>query len=279
MPELPEVETIRRTLQEEIVGKIISFIEILEPKQFIGNAQDVIGAKVTALMRKGKYLSIQLSNNLYLNIHLKMSGQILFVENLDNPVIKNNIPKQNTNRLPTKYTRIIIKFADNSALFYNDMRKFGWIKVSNQPDGPPSPDVATDEFTLEYFQHVVKGSKMPIKTFLLDQTKLAGVGNIYANDALWEAGILPTRQTGKLTAQESEKLYHGITTTIQNGITYRGSSAKDENYILPDGSLGGYQNHFKVYHRESKHCARDGEKIKRIKMGGRSSFYCPKCQK
>ena len=278
MPELPEVETIRVQLSEEIIGKTIADIEILQHNQFIGNPQDVIGQQIVELSRKGKYLAIKLSNSLYLNIHLKMSGQLLFVESLDNPVIKNNIPRMGTNRLPIKHTRIIITFTDNSALFYNDIRKFGWIKIADKSDGPLSPDTYSDDFTLEYFQNITKGSKQPIKTFILDQTKLAGLGNIYANDALWEAGVRPDRLTNTLTTQEIEKLYHGITNIIQEGVKYRGSSAKDENYILPDGSLGGYQNHFKVYHRHGQQCRKCSSEIIRIKQAGRSSFYCPTCQ-
>lgn len=278
MPELPEVETIRTTLSNEIIGKTISNVEILEKKQFVGNSQDIIGAKITQLLRKGKYLSIKLSNDFYLNIHLKMSGQILYVESLDNPVIKNNIPKQNTNRLPIKYTRIILTFDDNSAIFYNDMRKFGWLKLSKKPEEPASPDVYSDEFTIEYFKNVTKNSKQPIKSFLLDQTKLAGVGNIYANDALWEAHVHPEKITGNLTVKDVEKLFHAIKKIIAEGVKYRGSSAKDENYIMPDGSLGGYQHHFKVYHRTGEQCLRCASEIKRIKQNGRSSFYCPTCQ-
>lgn len=292
MPELPEVETIRATLSDAIVGKTISTVEILEKKQFVGDSQEIIGAKIVQILRKGKYLSIQLSTKdntksleipeknktLFLNIHLKMSGQILYVESLDNPVVKNTIPKQNTNRLPIKYTRVIINFDDNSAIFYNDMRKFGWLKIAHSPDGPTSADVFSDEFTLEYFQKVTYKSKQQIKSFLLDQTKLAGIGNIYANDALWQANIYPERITGDLSQVEITKLFHAIRDIIAEGVKYRGSSAKDENYILPDGSLGGYQNHFKVYHRTNQPCLTCNTPIKRLKQNGRSSFYCEKCQ-
>jgi formamidopyrimidine-DNA glycosylase len=297
LPELPEVETIRLKLMQEIKGKTIASVSILEKKQFVGDPQDIL--------RKGKYLSIkiqrdastslrsaqhdirsqsnvtieQLNNPLYLNIHLKMSGQIIYVSDINNAVIKNNLPRMNTNKLPVKSTRVIIEFTDHSALFYNDMRKFGWIKISKNPDGPSAHDVMSTDFTLEYFQNSLQGSKLPIKMFLLDQTKLAGVGNIYANDALWAANILPTRKAGELTNEEGKKLYNAILKTIQEGIRYKGSSAKDENYIMPDGSLGEYQKHFKVYSREGEPCLTCGKKIVRIKQGGRSSFYCLHCQR
>ncbi|MFA9289111.1 MAG: bifunctional DNA-formamidopyrimidine glycosylase/DNA-(apurinic or apyrimidinic site) lyase [Weeksellaceae bacterium] len=278
MPELPEVETIRRKLKTEIIGRTIKSVEILEPKQFFGDPQTIIGKKVTDILRKGKYLSIALSDNLFINIHLKMSGQIIWVEDMNNPVIKNPIPRLQTNRLPASITRVIIKFTDNSALFYNDMRKFGWVKIGDAPEGPKSADVAGEEFTLEYFQKVLKNSRKPIKTFLLDQDKLAGVGNIYDNDALWVAQIHPSRLAGALNEAEQKQLYEAIKEVIAEGIKYGGSSARDENYIMPDGSLGEYQKHFKVYHRHGQPCHRCGEEIKRITIGGRGTFYCPKCQ-
>lgn len=279
MPELPEVETIKRWLEKKIIGKHIDSIEILEKKQFIGDKNQIIGSTIIGFYRKGKYLSIQLSNGLFLCVHLKMSGQLIFVDDKNHPVIKNELPKLHTNRLPAKFTRIIIYFADNSALFFNDMRKFGWIKIAKLPDGPESIDVASPQFTFENFQQIITSSTQAIKPFLLDQNQLAGLGNIYVNDALWQAKIHPFRQVNSLTPDEQYCLFESIHQTIQEGITQLGSSSQDENFILPDGTRGNYQNHFKVYHREDQPCFRCKTLIKRVKQAGRSSFYCVYCQK
>jgi formamidopyrimidine-DNA glycosylase len=280
MPELPEVETIRIALAKKITGKVIADIQVLEPKQWSGDIKQVLNQEIVTLERKGKYLSIKLSNNKYLNIHLKMSGQVLFADDVHNAVFNKIIPRADSNKLPGKSTRIIINFSDNSGIFFNDIRKFGWIKVSDKIDGPPSPDVYSDEFTLEYFQSIFNAKiKQPIKNFLLDQNKLAGIGNIYANDSLFEAGILPERAAGSLTTGEIERLYEAIKLVISEGVKFRGSSAQDENFILPDGSSGGYQHHFRVYHREHQPCIKCGTEVIRVKHHGRSSFYCPHCQK
>lgn len=279
MPELPEVETIRRYLVNEIEGKTIKSVHIIEPKQFIGDTKDVLGATIHELIRKGKVLTMRLSNNLYINIHLKMSGQILYAADSNNAVYKNKIPKTLSNKLPSNTTRVIINFTDGSGIFYNDLRKFGWIKISNVPLVPASADVLSPDFTLEYFIKNFKNFNKPIKPLLMEQSLLAGVGNIYANDACNVANINPERKAKTLSDEEFEKLYNAIKFVINEGIKYKGSSSKDESYISPDGSLGSYQHHFKVYNREGQLCPRGDDTIRRIKQNGRSSFYCPNCQK
>ncbi|MBP9690724.1 bifunctional DNA-formamidopyrimidine glycosylase/DNA-(apurinic or apyrimidinic site) lyase [Candidatus Woesebacteria bacterium] len=289
MPELPEIESIRLHLDPIIVGKTITSLKLLEPSMFHGNIDHVIGAIITGTSRKGKILTLHLTQtnsttyklpaNSYISFHLKLSGQILFVEDNNNPVFKNQIPLADSNRMPARTSRIIIHFSDNSALYFNDMRKFGWLKVGDKPELPAGVDVLSDDFTSEYLQAHLTKTRRPIKTVLLDQEIIAGVGNIYANDALWEARIHPARKANSLTADEVMSLFAGIKKSIHEGLEYKGSSAKDELYVLPDSTPGMYQHHFKTYHQQGTPCKRCGEIIKSMRLGGRGTFYCPTCQK
>ena len=279
MPELPEVETIKRNLKPNVIGKTISGVEILSPKNFIGKKQDAIGKKIVDIQRYGKVLVLTLSNKKYLNVHFKLSGQMLFAKNVKNAVFKNPIPFTKGNTMPANTTRVIIKFKDGSGLFFNDLRKFGWIKMSDRPLVPKGVDVLSKEFTLSAVEALTRKTKKPIKILLMDQDKITGIGNIYANDALFLARVHPLRPANSLTDKEIKNLYKAILQEIKLGIKDQGSSGADEAFILPDGSKGGHQRHFLVYQREGQPCSVCKIIIKRIKHSGRSSFFCPKCQK
>lgn len=177
MPELPEVETIKRNLKPNVIGKTISDIEILFPKNFIGKKENAIGRKIIDIQRYGKVLVFKLVNK-FLNIHFKLSGQMLFAKNINKAVFKNNIPFTKGNKMPGNTTRIIIKFKDGSGLFFNDLRKFGWIKISDQPLIPKGVDVLSKEFTRDKLIQLVSTSSRPIKLILMDQDKITGIGNI-----------------------------------------------------------------------------------------------------
>lgn len=263
MPELPEVETIRKKLIPYIVGKKITKIEVLNPKNFIGKVDDVIGKEVIGLSRIGKYLAIELSGELFLNIHLKMTGQIFIHKKY---------------KEPDSNTRIIFHFDDESVMFFNDMRKFGYVKVDTKKEKQYFVDLLSSDFSFEYLSSKIKKTKKSIKAFLLDQEIVAGLGNIYVNDALFLAGILPTRTTNSLTKNEIDKLYRSIIFVINEGVKMGGATAKDKGYVQPDGGHGKYQNFFKVYSREGQKCLDCDSKVVRIKQNGRSSFYCEKCQ-
>ncbi len=278
MPELPEVETIKRKLAPNVIGKVISDIQILSPKNFIGNKNDVIGQKIISVDRYGKVLVFGLNNKKYLNIHFKLSGQILFSKNVEHAVFKNIIPFTGGNKMPANTTRVIVEFTDDSGIFFNDLRKFGWIKVSDQPLKPKGVDVLDNKFTPELVSSIAKKTRKPIKVLLMDQDFITGIGNIYANDSLFLAKIHPQRLSNSLTDQEIKLLYKTIKQTINQGIKDCGSSGADEAFILPDGSRGGHQRNFLVYEREGEPCLNCKTLIKRIKHNGRSSFFCPKCQ-
>ncbi len=279
MPELPEVETIKSFLTSKLIGKKIVQIEILSKKQFVGDPKKILHQKIIDLKRYGKIISFHFSNNFYLNIHLKLTGEFLFAKDKNNPVFKEIIPFTNTHCMPGKTTRIIIYFDDNSVLFFNDLRKFGWMKVSHQPLIPEGVDVLSEDFTLSYLTKIIQSSNKPIKILLMDQEKITGIGNIYANDALFLARIHPLKKSKSLNSSEIAKLYQSIKKIIEQAIKNKGSSGADEAYILPDGTKGEHQRHFLVYQKENFPCPNCGHLIKRIKQNNRSSFFCQNCQK
>lgn len=290
MPELPEVETIKIALEKEIVGRTIKKIEINKPKQFKGNVKDVVGKKIINVKRIGKMLLIDLEGELSLLVHLKMSGQLVWGPSTalrvnERVTFKNPIPFAGGNSLPGRTTHIIIK-TDGGTLFFNDLRQFGWIRVVKDGDpeinkllGKLGPEPFEEKFTKDYLKQVFKKTSKPIKLVLLDQEKIAGIGNIYANDALFEAGILPTRPAKSLKKEEIEKLKNSIMEVLEDGIKSGGSSAGDEAYIKPDGTKGKYQDHARVYQKDGQKCLRCGGIIKRMKISGRGTFFCPNCQK
>lgn len=283
MPELPEVETIRRSLQKSIVGKKITGVQVLLAKQFQGKKEDVVGTKIIGIERRGKILKISLSNGKNLLIHFKLTGQLVWVPKAgERARLGHPIPFAGS-ELPAKTTHIIFEI-DGGKLFYNDLRQFGWIRlvdsrqvsaISNQLGIEPFDE----GFTVGYLEKIFSKTSKPIKLVLMDQGKIAGIGNIYANEALFEAGILPSRPAKSLRDEETEKLKNSIIKVLEEGLKYGGSSAKDEAYIKPTGEAGEYQKHFRVYQRVGQECPKCGGKIQRIELGGRGTFFCPRCQK
>lgn len=283
MPELPEVETIRRILQKAIVGKKIGKIEIRKPKMFFGKPAEVEGRKIEAIERRGKILSIKLSGGRAVMIHFKLTGQLVWVPDAGlKTILGHPIPFAGS-QLPAKTTHIIFSI-DGGKLYFNDLRQFGWVKVVS--DGLAGgaleklgPEPFDKEFTPEYLKKIFSKTAKPVKLVLMDQEKIAGIGNIYANEALFEAKILPMRSAKSLKSEETEKLREAILLVLNEGIKYGGSSAADEAYIKPTGEPGNYQQHFRVYQKQGKKCQKCGRLIKRMNLGGRGTFWCPKCQK
>lgn len=263
MPELPEVETIRRQLEPKLVGQTISSIEILCPKSFCGDPKKIIGKKIISLTRIGKQLSINLSGNYLILAHFKMTGGLFFK--------------------PNKYTRIIIKL-NKINLYFSDLRKFGWLKLFTHKSLKSFQknlglDILSPDFTDKYFFDQLLTSSRPIKNVLLDQTKFAGIGNIYACDSLFLSKINPTIPSKNISFPKSKVLRHNLQKIMTESILHGGSTARDRGYIMPDGSSGTHQDHFLVYQRKGESCLVCGAIIKVIRQSGRSTFYCPKCQK
>lgn len=281
MPELPEVETIRRQLEEVLVGKKIERVEVLRQKSFGGDENMLIGWEIERVDRKSKIIEIYFKNQVELLIvHLKMTGQLVFVG--DKKRIVGGHPTADwVNNLPSKHTRVKVSYSDGSKLFFNDMRVFGWMRLVKKQEyengtRKTSPDVTEKEFSLEYLSDVLKKSGRAIKLVLMDQDKIGGIGNIYANDALYLAKVMPNRKANSLNSKEVENLLAATREVINKGIKYGGASAA--NYVDTRGLGGTYQDHFLVYKNDGQKCKKCGDDIQKMKVGGRGTFYCPKCQ-
>lgn len=280
MPELPEVETIRRGLEKYVVGHKIKSIEILHPKPFQGNQSDILDTKILSTRRIGKGLILDFENNISLAIHIKMTGQLIF---RDSSTAKEPIsPKVKS--IPNKYTHIIFHLDKNAILYYNDFRRFGWLKVIKTDEISKVPLFSAmgpepfKDLTFEVFKELVKKSPTKIKPFIMDQSKIGGIGNIYANDALWNAKIDPVRSAKSLTDKELKELFDSIIKVMELSLAQGGASELTFVNIL--GQEGNYQSHTLVYGKKGKPCPRkDGGIINRIVIGGRGTFFCDKCQK
>jgi len=293
MPELPEVETVRLFLDSHILGKTISNIEILNPKSFVGDPKLAQNQNIISTSRLGKQLSIHLKNHLILLFHLKMTGQIIYIPLLskgkarregDLKTILGHSTKDAFSNLPSKSTRVIFTFSDNTKLFFNDQRKFGWVKLFNQNElidfqKNVGIDALSPDFTDEYFYSQLQKTGRAIKLVLLDQSKFAGIGNIYDNDALFLSRIYPKTPANKITLKQAKILRQNLVDLMKESLFHGGSTAKDNKYIHPDGSVGQHQYYFRVYQRDNQPCLVCHTPIKRIKISGRGTFYCPKCQK
>ena len=282
MPELPEVETIRRQLNEVLVGKKIERVEVLREKSFGGDPKKLVGWEVSRVDRKSKLIEIYFKNKEeVVIIHLKMTGQLVFVDE-EKRVVGGHPTADWVSSLPSKHTRVMLDFVDGSKLFFNDLRVFGWMRVVNKEKyekemRKTSPDVTEKEFSLEYLTEVLKKSRKAVKLVLMDQEKIGGLGNIYANEALYLANIMPDREADSLSSLERKKLLIAIREVIGRGIKYGGASAA--NYVDTKGLGGTYQDHFLVYKRGGQLCDRCKGVIQKMKIGGRGTFYCPRCQK
>ncbi|KKP47512.1 MAG: Formamidopyrimidine-DNA glycosylase [Candidatus Woesebacteria bacterium GW2011_GWA1_33_30] len=274
MPELPEVETIKLQLEKYVVGATIKDIEILSEKIFSGDKDKAIGHKIVGIRRFAKQLLIDLDNNYSIMIHVKMTGQLLY----QNPKIKNQISPKVIGGLGGKHTHVIFRLNDGD-LYYNDVRQFGWIRIIKSEElkiNNFAPEPLKD-LTLEYFTNLLFKSRRNIKVLLMDQSKIGGIGNIYANDALWLAGISPRSTANSLQPKKVKKLYNSIHTALKAGLKYGGSS--ESSYVTPDGQEGEYQNHTLVYGRQGKPCQTCGTKIEKFFLGGRGTYWCKICQK
>lgn len=282
MPELPEVETITRQLNKVLTDRVIAEIKVLREKSFRGIEKEFRNRKIERVERKAKMIIIEFANwDRILMIHLKMTGQLIFVDG-DKRISGGHPSADWIKDLPSKYTRVIIDFLDGTKLYFNDLRVFGWVREMANDDYEKlikklPPDVVDENFTLEYFQTILTKGGRPIKLVLTDQEKMGGIGNIYANDALFYARIDPRRKAKELTEKEVEVLYKSVKKVIEMGIRYGGASV--DKYVDSFGQGGKYQEHFQVYKKEGEKCSRGDGIIKRLKMGGRGTFYCPGCQK
>lgn len=279
MPELPEVETIRRGLEHYLVGHRILGVEVKVPKLFEGKPEQIIGSKVVKVQRFGKGLVIDLSNGYSLAIHIKLTGQLIYRDEKTKNI---EVSKQKVGTVPSKFTHLTFALDKNAFLYYNDIRRFGWIKVvkTNEVQNLPffksmGPEPFKD-LTLDYFKKVLTNSNLAVKPLIMDQKRIGGIGNIYANDALYLSKIDPKRPAKTLSSIEIKSLFDSIHKVMEKGMKYGGSS--ELTYVNVLGQEGEYQRHTLVYGRTGDICERCGGVIKKYFLGGRGTYFCPKCQ-
>jgi formamidopyrimidine-DNA glycosylase len=286
MPELPEVETVRTGLSDLIVGQAISSVSWDWPKSFPNSQQDVeafmYGATITAVRRRAKVLLIDLDTNYTLVIHLKMTGQMVYIG--DGERFGAGHPNDSLiNDLPDKSTRVSVVLSEGS-LYFNDQRKFGWMRLIPTPEvmlldffKKVGPEPLSSDFTAhDFIDRIMRRKNSVIKAALLDQTVIAGVGNIYADESLWGAAIHPSSRVGAVPHERLIVLFNELQYVLRLAIEKGGSS--DRNYINAEGKRGSYLQFARVFRREKLPCPRCGETIIKLRVAGRGTHICPKEQ-
>lgn len=283
MPELPEVEIIKIFLAKEILGLRVKKVDVLNKKSFLGDPELLVGKEIKSVERRAKVLRIRL-DDCELLIHLKMSGQIILS---GDEVLGGGHPtKDMFGVLPNKSTRVIFELSDKSKLFFNDQRKFGWIKLVGQELSVMTedyfknlgPEPLENKFSWTILRdRLLRRKKTPVKVAILDQEIVAGVGNIYACEACFIAGVDPRKLVKDLKEGELKLLHKGIVEALRSGVKYGGSSKT--HFADPGGKKGLFLHYAFVYGRESEACRNCRSQIKKMKLGGRGTYYCDVCQK
>ena len=287
VPELPEVETVKRGLNDLIVGKVITAVHHNADKSFPNAQQDVerfvVGASIVMVKRRAKVLLIELSTAYTLLIHLKMTGQLVFVGQERFGAGHPNDSLIGT--LPDKSTRVTVQFSDETNLYFNDQRRFGWVKlvptvqvseIDFMKKLGPEP-LSADFNPAAFREQLHKRPNSMIKAVLLDQTVIAGVGNIYADESLWAARIHPETRVKDITVRKLNTLFIELQAVLQLSIEKGGSS--DKNYVNAEGKKGSYISFARVFRREGKPCSRCNTTIVKTRVAGRGTHICPKCQR
>lgn len=268
MPELPEVETIRSDLEQTILKKKIVNIKVLKKRMIKGNHKTLINKTIQSIQRRGKLLILKIKDN-YLLLHLGMTGQIIY-----NPKSK---------KYPNKHTYALITLNNKTNIYCQDIRMFGYMSIIDQTklnqilSNNYGIEPLTHNFTLANLKQTLTNRKAPIKTILLNQKLVAGLGNIYVDEICFASGIKPSRKTNNLTPDEIKKIFLNSNKIIKKSILSRGTSFSD--YKDTKGEKGNYLTHLKVYGRYHQPCVKCKTSISRIKIAGRSTHYCPRCQK
>ncbi|MBU0687686.1 MAG: bifunctional DNA-formamidopyrimidine glycosylase/DNA-(apurinic or apyrimidinic site) lyase [Candidatus Margulisbacteria bacterium] len=272
MPELPEVETIVNGLRPRILKKKISSVKVIDRRILTGISapsfiKKLAGRSFKSIVRRAKYIIIALNDGDYLLVHLGMTGGLVYRHKLDKDI---------------KYVKWFIKFRNGTFLYYIDARLFGEIRIVNDKyieklDAKLGPEPLSPEFTFEKFWERLNKRKGNVKALLLNQSFISGIGNIYAIESLFMSGISPLRKAHRVTRAEAKKLHSNIKKVLFKSIGSGGTSV--DSYVDSDGEEGSFQFKLKVYSRKGEKCYRCGGTVKRISLGQRGTYYCPKCQK
>ena len=271
MPELPEVETVARGLRATLVGRTIVETKVLWARSVVppdpaAFARRLAGQTVTDVGRRGKWLMVALSGDNTLLIHLRMSGRLIV---------------ESEQCLDTRHLRALLLLDDGRRLSFFDQRKFGRLHLTTDPAqvlGALGPEPLSDGFTAERFEEMLRQRSGRSKPLLLDQRFLAGLGNIYTDEALWQARIHPLRQANTLSDIEAHRLHKAIRAVLQAAITGGGTTLEDGSYRQIDGQAGEFAGSLAVYGRSGQPCPRCGQAIERIVVGQRGTHFCPECQ-
>ncbi len=274
MPELPEVETIRAHLAPLVEGRRFEQVEIFDsrltrPHDPREVAAELDGEEVAALERRGKYLVVRFETDRALLIHLRMTGSL------------QHAPRGTLGEDP--YRRAVVNLDNGSDVAYRDVRRFGtWLLLEPAELEPylavkNGPEPLGKSFTARFLRERLAKRKAPVKAALLDQRTVAGLGNIYVDEALWFAGLHPHTPAGTLEENETRAVHRGVRRALQRGIARQGATLRD--YRTPDGGSGSMQHEFNVYGREGEPCPRCGTPIEKTRAGGRGTWYCPSCQR
>jgi formamidopyrimidine-DNA glycosylase len=267
VPELPEVETIRAQLAPRLEGRTLSRVEILDPRltrpyDLFEVAEELEGDRIASVERRGKYLLLRLESSLGLLVHLRMTGGFHW--------------------LPVTHERAVLDLDDGSRLVYRDVRRFGtWLVLESGELEPylaakNGPEPLGPRFTTAWLDGQLARRTAPLKAVLLDQRVVAGLGNIYADEALWRARLCPVRTANDLSGDEVVRLVRAIRAALRAGIERQGSTLRD--YAAPDGAFGSMQDEFRVYGRDNEPCPRCRAPITKTRVGGRGTWFCPRCQ-
>jgi formamidopyrimidine-DNA glycosylase len=304
MPELPEVESLRRSLLPHVIDQEIVQVEVKLSKLVSGRGtkrhvdeskpvefmQNLVGKKIATITRRAKNLIIELEDDSAILVHLKMTGQLVFKPKLDSKQTKSHLifgghPIQETElHLPHKHTYVIFELT-NGTLFYNDVRQFGYLlyfaNKNEIVDSGHFDDLGfepfAEDFTFQAFNEKLVKKTGNLKKVFLDQTVVVGLGNIYADEVCFRAGVKPTRTVKSLKPEEIKKLYEAIKHIIPLAVDLGGSSVA--NYLLADGSRGNYAREHKVYNRGGKECYTCGSILEKVQQAGRTTVFCAHCQK
>jgi formamidopyrimidine-DNA glycosylase len=276
MPELPEVETVRRRLEPALLGRTFSSVTIFDarltrPFDPAEVAAELQGEQVATVERRGKYLVVRFESGLVLLVHLRMTGSFGYAAN-----------GAAAGREDT-YTRAVVSLDDGSDVTYRDVRRFGtWLVLrDDELDQYLARRLGSEPldggFSAKLLAERLRGRRAPIKAALLDQRTVAGIGNIYADEALWRARIDPRRPAGELHEAEVRALHRGVRRALETGILWQGATLSD--YRTPDGESGRMQHEFKVYGRDGEPCPRCRGRIEKTRLGGRGTWFCAQCQR
>ncbi len=288
MPELPEVETIRGALERALVRKKITSVTIRLPKMIRGSVRvlkrHTVGQRITSIERRGKYLLWHLTGGHTLIVHLKMTGQLVYVKGRRTFVGGHPI-QGGTDDLPNRYSHVYFTFSQGARVYFNDQRQFGFVECINTDAVPAyfterkmGPEPLSPDFTLSYFRELLR--RRPgntIKQLLLDQTAVAGIGNIYAIESLYLARIRPSRRVHTITRAEQQRLYHAIRRELRHAV--RAQRAAGKHTVDAAHTPDGYIPALHLYGRGGEPCERCGTTIRKITLGGRGTTYCPQCQR